>query len=377
MLQRTVNILMAADSQSSMRANTRIGNCLFRAIADQLWADDRRHPEVRKAVVAQMYREKQFFVEFFSVVEPRRGAKRKAAGPNPVAIDHGSYSRETRDLALRDRLVLSSQLGDWGDSTEALAAAQFYEVDVLIHQAGQPVTILPGGKGEKQQRPQIALAYHGWRHYTSVRRVDSLHIGVYNNHHVDGAASQSTTPLAAPAAPAAAPFHLQSTIPVPASPVRSRGSTPGSVSIGRDDDDASDSDYACDKSVAKRSRRSSTALLSDRAIKRVVSIKNRGKGKGKAVARPTLKPARTRAEEQAFALVSTVNADDGTVAPHQCVIGAAANALARSDLFTPATQQPKDLLSKEAGAPVGNELLRSGIDSSDDDIPLSALVAAR
>lgn len=77
------------------------GNCQFRAIADQLWNDQERHPEVRQAAVAQLCQQPERYKDY-------------------VTTDYQQY------------VSSMSSVGEWGDHLTLQAAADAFNVRICV-----------------------------------------------------------------------------------------------------------------------------------------------------------------------------------------------------------------------------------------------------
>jgi len=118
------------------------GNCLFRAVSDQLEGNSRNHLEYRVNTVTYM---EHFREDFEPFVE------------DDVPFDrHAANLRKSGTFAGNDALV---------------ALARYLKVSIVIHQAGQPVWQINGCSDESVKPRQIHLSYHNGEHYNSVRRV--------------------------------------------------------------------------------------------------------------------------------------------------------------------------------------------------------------
>lgn len=131
------------------------GNCMFRSIAHQLFADANLHLEVRKKILDYIEQEKDHFVLFLDEEEE----------------SFDDYIKRLRCF------------GEWGDNTELYAAAQCYQVDIYIHQADTPMYMISGSSSNSSSGSGkcIHLSYHGECHYNSVlptnQQQTTCHIG--------------------------------------------------------------------------------------------------------------------------------------------------------------------------------------------------------
>jgi len=113
------------------------GNCLFRAIADQLVDDPSRHAEFRKRIMD--------FVE----------AQREAF--EPFVEDDIPFEVYVSDMR---------KMSSWGGHIEIQAFSLQYQCNVIIHQLDQPRWEV---NNHDLPKKTIHLSYHDGDHYASVR----------------------------------------------------------------------------------------------------------------------------------------------------------------------------------------------------------------
>jgi len=134
------------------------GNCLFRSISDQLCGDSSQYARIRSEVIEHMEKHREWFSLYIEDDE-----------------DHDEYFSRM------------GTPGEWGGNLELVAAAEKYQVKVIVFQTGGPTyTITPtirdgaqsGGKKKFRETQaarlvrSIAVSYHGECHYNSIRRAD-------------------------------------------------------------------------------------------------------------------------------------------------------------------------------------------------------------
>jgi len=118
------------------------GNCLFRALADQMDGNENMHFKHRKEVVTYMTEHEDEFIPFLE---------------------------ET--VSFKDYLKDLSSRGTYGGNDSIVAFARGNGVDVVIHQLNNPTFIIGGGTVTSSgQKTVVHLAYHDFEHYSSVRR---------------------------------------------------------------------------------------------------------------------------------------------------------------------------------------------------------------
>jgi len=121
------------------------GNCLFRAIADQLEGKPENHAKIRRKVVKHIEQNRSHF--------------------EPFVEDDVPFEQYVAKMRT-DRT--------WGGHLEIQAASQAYGVNITIHQHNMPrweVTNFPNERS-------IHLSYHDGDHYASVRKVTDPDTGV-------------------------------------------------------------------------------------------------------------------------------------------------------------------------------------------------------
>jgi OTU domain-containing protein 3 len=120
------------------------GNCLFRALADQLEGDSRNHMDHRRAVVDFMKKHRPDFEPFVEDDEP--------------------FEKYIQSLA---------QNGTFAGNDAIVAFARLHDVTVVIHQLDSPAWLIQPSN-EASYSPsgrEIHIAYHNGDHYNSVRKL--------------------------------------------------------------------------------------------------------------------------------------------------------------------------------------------------------------
>lgn len=127
------------------------GNCLFRAMSDQLYGDGgAAHARVRAQVVSYMRDNSSYFAMFLG-------------GGSEGRSWEGYLNRMARD-------------GVYGDNPEIVAFANFYGVNVVIYQSEHLFVV--SCQNATSSTPAMHIAYHEWEHYSSVRNRSGPHKGL-------------------------------------------------------------------------------------------------------------------------------------------------------------------------------------------------------
>ena len=153
-------------------------------MADQLFGDPSRHKEVRKATVEYVLAHKDDFLAFICLdggdhVSKRRSAKRKNFDASTSSSSSCS-SPNPDDIVARQVALLEKQMakmvkvGEWADHLEIAAFAARYQRRVKVHhefgETFRDDLVIGQGEGDLGAgRPFVHVAYHSWRHYSSVR----------------------------------------------------------------------------------------------------------------------------------------------------------------------------------------------------------------
>lgn len=115
------------------------GNCLFRALADQLRGRPQDHGEIREHIVDFMEEHEDDFAPFVEDDEKW--------------VDYVPRMRNE---------------GEWGGQQEICAASRCFRINVVIHQLDSPRLEI----SFKATAQTVHLSFHGAAHYNSIRAMD-------------------------------------------------------------------------------------------------------------------------------------------------------------------------------------------------------------
>jgi hypothetical protein len=113
------------------------GNCLFRAISDQLRGSPNYHLEIRERICDHIEENEDLYQVF-------------------LEESLASYCSRMR------------QKGVYGGNLELVACCRVFEVGIAVHQAAQDIWFVADG----DHSVVLHIAYHSWEHYSSVRNID-------------------------------------------------------------------------------------------------------------------------------------------------------------------------------------------------------------
>ncbi|XP_066296080.1 OTU domain-containing protein 3-like isoform X2 [Branchiostoma lanceolatum] len=116
------------------------GNCLFRALNDQLEGHSNNHLQHRREVVEYIIQHRQDF--------------------EPFVEDDVPFDRHVAELRKH---------GTYAGNDAIVAFAKLHGVNVVIHQLNKPLFHVKGS--DRRDAPELHISYHNGDHYCSVRRI--------------------------------------------------------------------------------------------------------------------------------------------------------------------------------------------------------------
>ena len=135
------------------------GNCLFRALADQLDGTDDGHLRFRRIIAKYLADHRAEF--------------------EPFVEDNKSFDEHVKEL---------TKAGTFGGNDSIVAFSRCYGVNVVIHQLNERCWVIQGEEYRKTGDPfrELHISYHNGDHYSSVRRIGDPDDGpawLFNNQH--------------------------------------------------------------------------------------------------------------------------------------------------------------------------------------------------
>jgi len=118
------------------------GNCLFRALGDQLHGNSNDHFLYRTKVVNYMKQHREDF--------------------EPFVEDDISFDSHLSSLA---------ENGTFAGNDSIVAFARLHDITVVIHQLNKPLWQIHGGREGRAGEGEVHISYHNGDHYNSVRRM--------------------------------------------------------------------------------------------------------------------------------------------------------------------------------------------------------------
>ncbi|KAJ5799931.1 uncharacterized protein N7518_001999 [Penicillium psychrosexuale] len=156
------------------------GNCLYYSLSDQLYGDTHHADEIRQLLASHMASNKDYFMQFV-VAEggERRRPKRAAASAYATrSADVSAPSDEDMERRFQGMIATTRKNGEWGSSEHLQAFCQVFKVDLNVYTMDgvsvfQDVNALPN-----QYRDVLHVAFHDFKHYSSVRGIEGKHEGL-------------------------------------------------------------------------------------------------------------------------------------------------------------------------------------------------------
>ena len=146
--------VMLLESKLRCKTISSDGNCLFRAIGDQVYGDSNKYQSLRDSVVAYMKQHEEYFTSFIE-----------------------------DDEKFDDYVEKMSKDGEWGSEIELVILSRILVVDIIVHQVDGPRYVIKYessegidsaclNKNTKQIPREAHISYHGACHYNSIRMID-------------------------------------------------------------------------------------------------------------------------------------------------------------------------------------------------------------
>ncbi|KAL9046295.1 MAG: hypothetical protein Q9214_000834 [Letrouitia sp. 1 TL-2023] len=157
------------------------GNCLFHALSDQIYGDQSKHEELRRAVIKYMTEHADYYKQFIDANPGggiRRNPKRKNAGSFATQFTAEGPSASEVEATFQSHLKRMARGGTYGDNMEIVAFTRAFGVDVTIYQ--RDFAYLVSTKETEVEVKNLHIAYHTYEHYSSVRNVTGPHTGIPN-----------------------------------------------------------------------------------------------------------------------------------------------------------------------------------------------------
>ncbi|CAI7619767.1 hypothetical protein N7533_004437 [Penicillium manginii] len=157
------------------------GNCLYYSLSDQLYGNFDHGDEIRQLLADHMTTHKRYFMQFV-VAEggERRRPKRAAVSAYATrSADVTAPSDEDKERRFEEMVATTRKNGEWGSSESLQAFCQVYQVDINVYTMDGVQAFRDVNASPQEHRDVIHVAFHDFKHYSSVRPLDRSHKGLF------------------------------------------------------------------------------------------------------------------------------------------------------------------------------------------------------
>ncbi|KAJ5123122.1 hypothetical protein N7448_009219 [Penicillium atrosanguineum] len=157
------------------------GNCLYYSLSDQLWGNFDHDNEIRQLLADHIEMNKEYFMQFV-VAEggERRRPKRAAQSAYATrSADVSAPSEEDKERRFEAMVNFTRKNGEWGSSEHLQAFCQVFKVDINVYTMDGVQAFRDVNASHEEHRNVIHVAFHDFKHYSSVRSIDGTHKGLF------------------------------------------------------------------------------------------------------------------------------------------------------------------------------------------------------
>jgi OTU-like cysteine protease len=195
--------LISCRADTDMHART--GNCLFRALSDQLYNTTKRHDEIRSSVVEYVRTNRSHFEPFvLANVEDdliRSQPTTRSSRSRKSSVDHDPFDIYLENMA---------KPNTWGGDIEITAFCAVYDRDVLIHRptdAENPFTqVVNSRRAAGQTKEYVHISFGVSTPFTGISEAVLIASRTNRHSHIMSRFGRSNIPLL---------LHQQPQIPPP------------------------------------------------------------------------------------------------------------------------------------------------------------------
>ncbi|KAJ5159881.1 uncharacterized protein N7482_006885 [Penicillium canariense] len=157
------------------------GNCLYYSLSDQLYGNFQHGDEIRQLLARHIANNKEYFMQFI-VAEggERRRPKRAAVSAYATrSADVAAPSEEDKERRFEEMVAATRKNGEWGNAEHLQAFCQVYRVDINVYTTDGVQAFRDVNASHDEHRDVIHVAFHDFKHYSSVRVLDDHHQGLF------------------------------------------------------------------------------------------------------------------------------------------------------------------------------------------------------
>ncbi|CAL5870586.1 uncharacterized protein PFLUO_LOCUS4825 [Penicillium psychrofluorescens] len=157
------------------------GNCLYYSLSDQLYADFAHADAFRQLLADHIASNKHYFMQFV-VAEGGERRRPKRAAASVYATRSAAVappSLEDKERRFEEMVAATRKNGEWGSSEHLQAFCQLFKVDVNVYTMDGVQVFRDVNAPSDQPRDVVHVAFHDFKHYSSVRTMDGNHQGLF------------------------------------------------------------------------------------------------------------------------------------------------------------------------------------------------------
>lgn len=129
-----------------------VGNCLFRALSDQLYGNFNEHAKVRRIVVAYLRAHPDDIKPFMNVDFVERNSPRRSRARRTSPVDNEAASEEALEKVFQEHCNEMSLDGKWGTQFELNAASNAFGINISVWQSDATVVSHTADSGVRVKR---------------------------------------------------------------------------------------------------------------------------------------------------------------------------------------------------------------------------------
>ncbi|KAJ5527116.1 hypothetical protein N7513_011275 [Penicillium frequentans] len=156
------------------------GNCLYYSLSDQLKGTFDHADEIRHILASHIANNKKYFMQFVVAQggERRRPKRATASAYATRSADVSAPSEEDKERRFEEMVALTRKNGEWGSSEHLQAFCQAFKVDINVYTMDGVQTFRDVHATPEDHRDVIHVAFHDFKHYSSVRTVGGDYTGL-------------------------------------------------------------------------------------------------------------------------------------------------------------------------------------------------------
>ncbi|KAJ5370956.1 uncharacterized protein N7496_007048 [Penicillium cataractarum] len=157
------------------------GNCLYYSLSDQLYGNFDHGDEIRHHLADHMANNKTYFMQFVVAQGgERRRPKRAAVSAYATrSAEVAAASEEDKERRFTEMVAATRKNGEWGSSEHLQAFCQVYRADINVYTMGGIQAFRDVNASSDEHRDVVHVAFHDFKHYSSVRPLDGTHKGLF------------------------------------------------------------------------------------------------------------------------------------------------------------------------------------------------------